>query len=74
LVISITGKYNKNIIVKHFQISTETFDKYNPNFEVMISRDGTYPLRLSQEMMNIFLQDKQVILEESVHWLLYNNQ
>jgi membrane-bound lytic murein transglycosylase D len=74
LVISITGKYNKNIIVKHLKISTEAFDKYNPNFEVMISRDGTYPLRLSQEMMNKFLLDKQLILEESVHWLLYNNQ
>jgi membrane-bound lytic murein transglycosylase D len=70
---SITGKYNSLIISKNLSIDIVSFNRYNPDFDNMMSINGNYDLRLPADKMQLFLANKYVILNECVQLLLGDN-
>lgn len=70
---TITGKYNALVISKNLLMDIGTFNRYNPDFDYMMSSNGNYDLRLPADKMQLFLANKYVILSESVQLLLGNN-
>ena len=69
----ISGKYNSKIIAKNISMEMELFNKYNPDFENQLSQNGEYFLSLPAQKMEIFLNNKYQILNESVQLLLNDN-
>lgn len=67
---SITGKFNSLIISKNLAMDIVTFNRYNPDFDNMMSLNGNYDLRLPSDKMQLFLANKYVILNECVQLLL----
>ncbi|MGB4845991.1 MAG: lytic transglycosylase domain-containing protein [Ferruginibacter sp.] len=70
---SITGKYNSFIIAKNLAMDIVSFNRYNPDFDNMMSINGNYDLRLPADKMQLFLANKYVILNECVQLLLGDN-
>ena len=70
---SITGKYNSLIISKNLLMDIGSFNRYNPDFDYMMSVNGNYDLRLPADKMQLFLANKYVILNECVQLLLSDN-
>ena len=70
---SITGKYNSLIIAKNLAMDIISFNRYNPDFDNMMSINGNYDLRLPADKMQLFLANKYVILNECVQLLLGDN-
>lgn len=67
---SITGKYNSLVISKNLGMDIVTFNRYNPNFDNLMSINGNYDLRLPADKMQLFLANKYAILNECVQLLL----
>jgi membrane-bound lytic murein transglycosylase D len=70
---SITGKYNSLIISKNLSMDIVSFNRYNPDFDNMMSINGNYDLRLPADKMQLFLANKYVILNECIQLLLGDN-
>jgi len=70
---SISGKYNSVVITKNLSMDIVLFNRYNPDFDNMMSVNGNYDLRLPAEKMQLFLANKYVILNECVQLLLGDN-
>ncbi|MEO7308694.1 MAG: lytic transglycosylase domain-containing protein [Ferruginibacter sp.] len=70
---SITGKYNSLVITKNLAMDIVSFNRYNPDFDNMMSINGNYDLRLPADKMQLFLANKYVILNECVQLLLGDN-
>ena len=70
---SITGKYNSLIISKNIMLDIVSFNRYNPDFDNMMSINGNYDLRLPADKMQLFMANKYVILNECVQMLLGDN-
>lgn len=70
---SITGKFNALVISKNLAMDITTFNRYNPDFDNMMSINGNYDLRLPADKMQLFLANRYVILNESVQLLLNDN-
>ena len=43
---AISGRYNSLVIAKHTTFSITEFNRYNPDFDKLISHNGKYELRL----------------------------
>jgi membrane-bound lytic murein transglycosylase D len=67
---SITGKFNSLIISKNLSMDIVAFNRYNPDFDNMMSINGNYDLRLPSDKMQLFIANKYVILNECVQLLL----
>lgn len=63
---TISGKFLSSIMVKNLKMLPEDFEKYNPNFDEVLSMGKPYILRLPAEIMQLFLKMKYAILEQSV--------
>ena len=63
-VIPLSGKYKSDIIVRHLQINSTLFSQLNPDFDKMVWNN--YMMRLPKLSMEIFIQNKDRILAESV--------
>ena len=70
---SITGKYNSLVITKNLAMDIVSFNRYNPDFDNMMSINGNYDLRLPADKMQLFLANKYVILNECIQLLLGDN-
>ncbi len=70
---TITGKYNSLIISKNISMDIVSFNRYNPDFDNLMSINGNYDLRLPGDKMQLFLANKYVILNECVQLLLGDN-
>jgi membrane-bound lytic murein transglycosylase D len=70
---SITGKFNALVISKNLSMDIVSFNRYNPDFDNMMSINGNYDLRLPADKMQLFLANKYVILNECVQLLLGDN-
>lgn len=70
---TITGKYNSLVIAKNLAMEIGSFNRYNPDFDNMMSINGNYDLRLPADKMQQFLSSKYVILNESVQLMLGDN-
>lgn len=67
---TISGKYNAKIIAQNIDMTLEEFNRYNPMFDIRLSRNGQYDLVLPEDKMNSFLANKYTILNESIQQLL----
>lgn len=70
---NVSGKFNSLIIAKNLSLDIQDFNKMNPNFDFIISNNGSYDLRLPADKMQQFLANKYQILNECVQVLLNND-
>jgi membrane-bound lytic murein transglycosylase D len=66
----VTGRYNSLIISKYIIMDVITFNRYNPGFDNQVATNSNYDLRLPNDKMDIFLEKKFDILNESLQLLL----
>lgn len=69
-VYKITGRFNAAVITRFVDMEMSDFLRYNPGFDNAIAVDGKYELRLPNQKMNVFIQKRYEILDESVQSLL----
>lgn len=70
---TISGKYNSVVIAKNLVMDINQFNRFNPEFDAMMSSNGNYDLRLPTDKMQLFLANKYVILNECIQLLLGEN-
>jgi len=68
--LTVSGKYNSLVIAKNLALDIALFNYYNPDFDVVLSSEGSFELRLPPDKMELFVANKYVILNESVQILL----
>jgi membrane-bound lytic murein transglycosylase D len=64
------GRYKKEAILKYTETEPQEFRRLNPSFDETISMKGEYLLRLSYACMQVFIEKREIILEESLQLLL----
>lgn len=69
---AISGRYNSLVITKHITFSTTEFNRYNPDFDKLITHNGKYELRLPADKMELFMAKRYDILNESLQIMLDN--
>lgn len=67
---TISGRFRSEVILKYIDLDKAIFDRYNPGFDNKISIDGKYELRLPNAKMNIFVEKRYEILDESMKILV----
>jgi membrane-bound lytic murein transglycosylase D len=67
---NVSGRFNAAVILKYTGVDKKIFDKYNPGFDNVIALNGKYYLRLPIQKMNIFIEKRYEILDESMKLLL----
>ena len=67
---AISGRYNSLVIAKHITFSITEFNRYNPDFDKLITHNGKYELRLPADKMELFLAKRHDILNESLQIML----
>jgi membrane-bound lytic murein transglycosylase D len=67
---TVTGKYNSLVIAKNLALDIAQFNYYNPDFDAVLSSEGSFDLRLPPDKMELFVANKYTILNESVQVLL----
>jgi membrane-bound lytic murein transglycosylase D len=69
--LTVSGKYQAEVIAKYVLMDKDAFDRYNPDFDkVMASEQNSYDLKLPAGKMDLFISNKYQILNESVQRLL----
>jgi membrane-bound lytic murein transglycosylase D len=67
---NISGKYNSLIIAQVIQMDLVAFNRLNPNFDKLLSANGSFDLRLPADKMLLFQANKPQILEQSIRLML----
>jgi membrane-bound lytic murein transglycosylase D len=67
---AISGRYNSLVIAKHITFSVTEFNRYNPDFDKLITHNGKYELRLPADKMDLFMAKRYDILNESLQIML----
>jgi len=67
---AISGRYNSLVITKHITFSIAEFNRYNPDFDKLITHNGKYELRLPADKMELFMAKRYDILNESIQLML----
>src|SRR5678816_3804387 len=67
---AISGRYNSLVITKHITFSIAEFNRYNPDFDKLITHNGKYELRLPADKMDVFMTKRYDILNDC---LLYTS-
>src|SRR4030095_13562581 len=69
---AVSGRYNSLVITKYITFSTTEFNRYNPDFDKLITHNGKYELRLPADKMESFMAKRYDILNESLQIMLDN--
>lgn len=69
---AISGRYNSLVITKYITFSITEFNRYNPDFDKLITHNGKYELRLPADKMELFMAKRYDILNESLQIMLDN--
>jgi membrane-bound lytic murein transglycosylase D len=70
---NISGKYNSVIIAKNLTMDIAQFNRYNPQFDMLLNANGQFELILPADKMQLFMAIKYQILNECVQMLLGDN-
>jgi hypothetical protein len=70
---TISGKYNSVVIAKNLSMEISQFNRFNPDFDNRLVRNGQFDLVLPADKMQLFLANKYQILNECVQLLLADN-
>jgi membrane-bound lytic murein transglycosylase D len=68
--LNISGKYHSTVIAKNVLMELDDFNRFNPEFDRLMSNSSVYELKLPAEKMSLFVANKYNILNESVQLLL----
>ncbi len=66
----VSGKYISKVIIKNIGIDHTLFQKYNPDFDKILSKVGEYIMVLPADKMKLFQSHKYDILNECVQLVL----
>ena len=66
----ISGRYNSLVITKYIAFSIIEFNRYNPDFDKLITHNGKYELRLPADKIDLFMAKRYDILNESLQIML----
>lgn len=66
----LSGKYLAAVIAKHILFPITDFNRYNPGFDELIARNGSFELRLPADKMELFSARRYDILNECIRVLL----
>jgi membrane-bound lytic murein transglycosylase D len=69
---AISGRYNSLVLTKYITFSITEFNRYNPDFDKLITHNGKYELRLPADKMELFMAKRYDILNESLQIMLDN--
>ena len=69
---AISGRYNSLVITKYILLPITEFNRYNPDFDKLITHNGKYELRLPADKMELFMAKRYDILNESLQIMLDN--
>jgi membrane-bound lytic murein transglycosylase D len=67
---AISGRYNSVVIAKYIVYPITEFNRYNPDFDKLITHNGKYELRLPADKMDLFMAKRYDILNESLQLML----
>ena len=70
---TLTGKYNSIVIAKNLSMDIIQFNRFNPDFDNLLSAKGNYDLRLPADKMQLFMANRYPILNECVQLLFAND-
>lgn len=66
----VSGRYIAEVIAKNVDMDMDDFNRYNPNFNNVLSTGATYNLQLPEDKMKDFFEKRYQILNQSVTRLL----
>lgn len=66
----VSGRYKSQIIAENIEMDLKDFDRYNPQFDKIISTGAAFTLRLPAQKMEIFNEKKLSILDQCIRELL----
>lgn len=69
-IVQISGKYKSAVIAKNLGIELAVFNSLNPNFDKSIASGQIYNMRIPQEKVEVFKNNRNTILNESIVSLL----
>lgn len=67
---AISGKFTSAVIAARLNMDAGDFNRYNPDMDQVIQREGQYDLVLPDEKMKIFLDNRYSILNDCVRAIL----
>lgn len=67
---TISGRYNSKAIIKYLDMDIASFSKLNPNLDKVLASNSTYQLKLPVDKMQVFLDKKNDMLNESIQMLI----
>lgn len=68
--LSVSGRYKAAIIADNIEMKLSDFDRYNPQFDNIISTGASVKMQLPKEKMALFEEKKWVILQQCIQQLL----
>lgn len=69
-MLPVSGKYNSLVIAKNLSMDIVMFNQLNPDFDLLMSSEGNFEMRLPPEKMQLFVANKYQILNECVQVML----
>lgn len=69
-MLPISGKYNSLVIAKNLTMDIALFNQLNPDFDLLMSSEGNFEMRLPPDKMQLFVANKYQILNECVQVML----
>ena len=69
-MLPVSGKYNSLVIAKNLSMDIAMFNQLNPDFDLLMSSEGNFEMRLPPDKMQLFLANKYQILNECVQVML----
>ncbi|MGJ7030166.1 lytic transglycosylase domain-containing protein [Niabella hirudinis] len=67
---TISGRYNAAAIAKYLEMSLADFNKLNPSLDKVLASNSTYQLKLPEDKIDLFLEKKNEMLNESIQMLI----
>jgi membrane-bound lytic murein transglycosylase D len=71
--LTISGKYIASVIASTLEMTTEEFERINPDLDMVLEKTGQYDMILPENKMKTFLLKKYEILQECIRILLNDN-
>lgn len=69
-ILRIKGIYNATTIAEYLSIDQKTFDYNNPDFNRTLASGEAYDMRIPSEKIQIFIDNRETILQEGINEML----
>ena len=71
--LKVSGKFISKVIAKNLTMDIKAFNKFNPDFDNKMMQWGECELKLPKDKMDLFKNNKYIILNECITLLLTDN-